>query len=115
MSRYLCILPVVVLIWDFVWWFQYAHEKGAIPEFGMTLVHIAGIFILGALVGSRAPSRLVGGLGLIWCVLFLVQSVSNFQQFGFAGFVASWVAPFFLFGLVVSPALVRSYASIKNS
>ena len=72
MSRYLCILPVVVLIWDFVWWFQYAHEKGAIPEFGMTLVHIAGIFILGALVGSRAPSR--------FCLLYTSPSPRDRQK-----------------------------------
>lgn len=87
MSRYLCLLPLIVLLRDFAWWFEYANDTGLIPEFNMVIVHVVGVLILTALIGFPNPESIVGKLGFVWSALYLVQSVVSFQQFGFDGFL----------------------------
>ena len=81
MSRYLIFIIIAMLVYDFVWWFEFWEKYNSVPETWMVALNASGLFVLLPYVLQNTPHKFFVVGSLVWSGVYAVLKVISFQQF----------------------------------
>lgn len=114
MNKFLNILILLCLLYQYWFWYDWAVINNTIPSFFMFTLNTVGILLVSALAFSNKPTKSLSITTLIWCTIFTIDGIYKFQMFNFEGIIGTLVMPTILYLLFISPVVLLSLRTIKT-